>query len=198
MYQIPPDEFPEGDTKYRTDLTEAKRSDHDPVGVVALVLGLIAVFTAWNLLLGLIVGGAAIVLGIIGIKRALNRQASKNTPLAGLILGVLAVVVTLVLSFVFLQIWQNSRTGAMDAARQADANRLMTAIEIYRQDHSGTAPAHPEDLVAAGLLDAVPADISYYRHSFDTNNYRLCAPLRSGYFRCESGTCFRAEECGKF
>jgi hypothetical protein len=198
MYQIPSEEFPEGDTKYRFDRLEPKQSDRDPVGVAALVLGLIAVFTAWNLLLGLIVGGAAIVLGSIGIKRALNRQASKNTPLAGLILGVLAVIITLALSFVFLQIWQNSRTGAMDASRQADANQTMTAVEIYRQDHNGTAPAHLADLVAAGTLSEVPADISYYRHNFDTQNYRLCAPLQTGFFKCESGACFRAEECDKF
>lgn len=64
------------------------------VGVAALVVGLLALFTSW-LLIGGLLGIVAIVLGIVGLGKVKRHEASnKGMAIAGIVLGALSVLAT--------------------------------------------------------------------------------------------------------
>ncbi len=203
MYQIPPDEFPEGDTKYRTDLTEAKSStsgrtkDHDPVGVVALVLGIIAVLSVWNLYLGLVIGLAAVVTGIIATKRAQAKNKGVGIGIASVVMGIVAVILTLILTFIFFKLFDQAHGNAVIAANKADANSVMLAVENFQNQNNGEAPAKLADL-EPDYLSAIPGTVQYYRDPFDKTKYRVCTSTNGDFFKCENGGCAEVEDCGSF
>lgn len=70
--------------------------------VAALVIGILALFTA-PVGIGLILGAAAVLMGIIARRRAKRGQgAHGGMALAGIMLGVLAIVVGLAISAIFV------------------------------------------------------------------------------------------------
>lgn len=203
MYQITPDDFPEGDTKYRTDLTEAKRSadgpvgTHDPVGVVALVLGIIAVISVWNIYLGVVIGAAAAIVGMIAWRRAHDRDGRANFAVAAVVLGAVAVALSLFLTVVVFSVLDQAHSGAQTAADKSDAQTTMLAVEAYKTENNNQAPAKLEDLEPS-YISAVPISIQYYRNPFDTTVYRICLSLDDGFFKCENAACAEAQQCGGY
>jgi len=197
MYQIPPDEFPEGDTKYRADLTEGTHSAHDPVGVVALVLGIIAVISVWNIYLGVVIGAAAAIVGMIAWRRAHDREGRASFAVAAVVLGAVAVALSLFLTVIVFSVLDQAQTGAHEAADKSDAQTTMLAVEEYKVENNNQAPAKLEDLEPS-YISAVPTSIQYYRNPFDTSAYRICLSLDRGFFKCENGSCAEAEECGGY
>ncbi len=68
------------------------------LGIAALVLGLIALFTFWTVFGGILLGLAAIVLGIIGFRRQRRGQATNGTmAVIGAVLGVLALLASAII-----------------------------------------------------------------------------------------------------
>jgi hypothetical protein len=71
--------------------------------LAALILGIAAFLTGWTPVLGVILGITAVVLGIV----ALARRQSKGMAITGLALGAVALIASLVMSFVALAVVAN-------------------------------------------------------------------------------------------
>lgn len=68
------------------------------VGLIALILGVLALPLIFCYALGLPIGVAAVVLGGIGLYQANRGQASnRNQALIGLVLGALAVIMMIII-----------------------------------------------------------------------------------------------------
>lgn len=66
------------------------------LGIAALVLGLLALFSSWTVVGGILFGLLAIVLGIIGRGRAKRGEANNGgLALAGIILGALGLLISI-------------------------------------------------------------------------------------------------------
>jgi len=65
-------------------------------GIIALILGIIALILCWVPFLGLLLGLAALIMSIIGIKK----QSGKGMAIAGLVLSILALIVAIILSLI--------------------------------------------------------------------------------------------------
>lgn len=66
------------------------------LGIAALVLGLLALFSSWTVVGGILFGLLAIVLGVIGRGRAKRGEANNGgLALAGIILGALGLLISI-------------------------------------------------------------------------------------------------------
>lgn len=65
------------------------------LGIAALILGLLALFTSWTVVGGIVFGLLAIILGVIGRGRAKRGEANNGgLALAGVILGALGLLIS--------------------------------------------------------------------------------------------------------
>ncbi|MFC1721992.1 DUF4190 domain-containing protein [Patescibacteria group bacterium] len=198
MYQIPPSELPKGKTKYRYDEREPKTSEHNTLEIVALVLGIIAILTVWNLFLGIVLGAAAVMAGILGKKKASQEETKGRLAVTGIALGIISIIITLLLYYVLFAAFDQGVAGASVATKKSDANSVMYAVELYRSNHSSNAPKSLDELKEAGQLSHVPGTLDYYRDPADKNEYRICTDLGDKYYKCEAGTCLSADKCGEY
>ena len=112
-----------GDPGYGGGYERPKRNGF---GIAALILGILALLTAFIPVLGLFLaipfGLAALVLGFLGRRRAKRGEASNGgLALAGLILGVLALVVTV--AFTAFVLTRSEVRDAIDCVSQAQGDQ---------------------------------------------------------------------------
>lgn len=97
------------------------------LGIAALVLGLLALFTSWTVIGGILFGLLAIILGIVGRGRAKRGEANNGgMALAGVILGALGLLISVALiaigaSLLSSDTVQNLQECLEQAATDADA-----------------------------------------------------------------------------
>ncbi len=99
------------------------RPPSNGIGIAALVVGIVSLFTWWIPVLGLVVAIVAVVLGIVGIRKASKGQATnKGMAIAGLVTGALGLIASLLVTIFFL-------TAADDFGSLIDCAANATTLE---------------------------------------------------------------------
>ena len=105
------------------------------LGIAALVLGLLALFSSWTVVGGILFGLLAIVLGVIGRGRAKRGEANNGgLALAGIILGALGLLISIGLialgaSLLNSDSVQNLQDCLEQAATEAEVQQCRTDLE---------------------------------------------------------------------
>jgi uncharacterized membrane protein len=114
------------------------------LGIIALVLGIVAVILSFIPCAGIWVavpmGILSIILGIIGIVQANKNNAEKGLPLTGLILGAVALVVTIVMYATIGAAASMFDSKMKDGSLQKDTKKMMEGamdtvkVEIEKEE----------------------------------------------------------------
>jgi hypothetical protein len=105
------------------------------LGIAALVLGLLALFSSWTVVGGIVFGLLAIILGIIGRSRAKRGEANNGgLALAGIILGVLGLLLSIafiagIASLLGSDTVQDLQDCIEQAATDAEVQQCQTDLE---------------------------------------------------------------------
>lgn len=105
------------------------------LGIAALVLGLLALFSSWTVVGGILFGLLAIVLGVIGRGRAKRGEANNGgLALAGVILGALGLLISVGLialgaSLLNSDTVQNLQDCIEQAATDAEVQQCQTDLQ---------------------------------------------------------------------
>jgi hypothetical protein len=103
-------------------------------GIIALILGIIALILCWVPFLGLLLGIAALIMSIVGIKK----QSGKGMAIAGLVLGILALIVAIISSLIsgtivyFLLSGNNNQTYS---SANVPEYKIGDKVTIAKQDN---------------------------------------------------------------
>ncbi len=112
------------------------------------------------------------------------------------LLVVIAIIA--ILAAVVLVALGNARNTAQDSSRKADSNSVMTAVELYKNDHANVSPltavVWENGVLIPTYLAAQPPAIGYVS---DGSTYTTCADLVAttvdsvvqNSFRCTDGAC---------
>lgn len=101
---------------------ETKSNSTSGVAIASLVIGIVAFFTGWIAIWGVLVGIAAIVLGIIALKKS---AANKGFGITGIVLGGIAALTSIVftiiwvLAFTFVAVGSGSALNVVKTANDA-------------------------------------------------------------------------------
>lgn len=128
-------------TNTAVPVSPAPSRQRNRAGLVALVLGIVAIVCAFIPFLSYVAGFvaiAAIILGIIGIARAAG--GPKGSAITGLILGVVALILGIVMSIIYSVLFFAAAAagGASAAAAPADSTQASAAASSAS---SASAPA---------------------------------------------------------
>lgn len=97
------------------------------MGIFALivaVVGIIASFIPCFGLIGIIFGILAIIFGVIGFFQAKKENASTALPLTGLILGIIATIIVIIWSFLFLGLFSTAFLLNENAINSLDSTKI--------------------------------------------------------------------------
>ncbi|WP_459548662.1 DUF4190 domain-containing protein [Nocardia sp. X0981] len=144
----PPDPYPGaagGPPQYWQESPKRKG-----MAIAALVLGILAVFTFWTIVGGILFGLLAVILGVIALVKA-SRGTGGGGIMAviGLVLGILAIIGVIVMGVIGWGVWQDS--GGQDfvdcvsraAGDQAEISRCQDEFDQRLEDQYGVTIAPP-------------------------------------------------------
>lgn len=97
------------------------------MGIFALILavvGIIASFIPCIGLIGIVFGILAIIFGMIGFFQAKKENASTALPLTGLILGIIASIIVIIWSFLFLGLFSTAFLLNENAINSLDSTKI--------------------------------------------------------------------------
>lgn len=97
------------------------------MGILALIFAVIGIITSFIPCFGLIAivfGILAIIFGIIGFFQAKKENASAVLPLTGLILGIIATIIVLIWSFLFLGLFSTALLLNENAINSLDSTKI--------------------------------------------------------------------------
>lgn len=167
------------------------------IAVAALILGILSLFAYLG---SLVLGILAVIFGFIGLRKAAALGGQKRgMALAGIILGFIGLAISFL--WIYFSFWginvamQSAHTQATDASRKAEANSVMTAIEMYRGDNKGKPL--PSDLSVLGsYLPSIPTSLTYTTNAA-RDSYCLTAKDNAGttFFVCKNGECHDGTNC---
>ncbi|GAA0664941.1 hypothetical protein GCM10009548_36210 [Streptomyces malaysiensis subsp. malaysiensis] len=103
-------------------------------GTAALVLGIIGLVLFASIVLGIVLGVLAIIFGVLGRARAKSGEATNGgSALAGVILGAVAVVVSVVMIFVYIATGDDGSDGDDDPGyAHVSAAKVLSPADIGR------------------------------------------------------------------
>ncbi|MBT2383458.1 DUF4190 domain-containing protein [Streptomyces sp. ISL-11] len=97
---------------YGPGMPGAGPADENGLGIAALVLGIVGTVLSPSVVLGVVLGILAIVFGAIGRSKASGgRATNKGQALTGLILGGVALVLSVVMVFVYINVGDSTDDG---------------------------------------------------------------------------------------
>ena len=118
------------------------------MAITALVIGIIAVLTGC-LGIGSLIGLVAIVLGIVALLRIRNPRSGLSgggLAIAGLLLGVTSLLIAAVAVAISLPAIASARQAARQTAEMSNLRMLSMATMMYSADYTDHLPAHPRQL----------------------------------------------------
>ncbi len=107
------------------------------MGIAALILGILGVFTAFIPCFGffaLVFGVLAIIFGIIGYTQAKREHAALGLPVTGLILGIIASVFVLLWTLIFAAAFTNNIMDINTLSKELQKDIQGDSLEEYVQD----------------------------------------------------------------
>lgn len=109
------------------------------------------------------------------------------------LLVVIAIIA--ILAAVVLVALGSARADALESSHKADANSVMTAIELYMNANNGDVPANIAALITAGLIGNDPGTVDFPVAT--SANYCLTTDDRNGdvFFVCAGGSCYEDTAC---